>query len=85
MSFVNLWIEGMQGIFDKFIGYVSEYMPKSPFINITADNSKIYTYMCYLNWFVPFNLLIDTFNLILVALVTYYLISILLRWLKILG
>lgn len=85
MDFGNMWIEGMSGIFDKFIGYVEEFLPKSPLSNINLETSIPAQYIRYLNWFFPVNLVINTITLILAALVSYYFISILLRWLKVIA
>ena len=85
MDFGRMWIEGMQGIFDEFVGYVEKYLPKSPLATINLETSIPAQYIIYLNWFFPVNLVINTVTLILAALVSYYFISTLLRWIKIIA
>lgn len=82
MDFTNMWIEGMEGIFDRFKSFVETYLPKSPLAGITLADTVPAQYIRYLNWFLPVGLIINTMILIMSAVAAYYLISILLRWLK---
>ena len=77
VNFINAIIVGLADVFNVIISI----LPDSPFtfINNSLDVSK---YLGYLNWVIP----IETFVSITVpwvtAIVIYYSVSIVLRWIK---
>lgn len=85
MDFGKMWVEGLAGMFEEFSGFVEKFLPKSPLAGISISDSIPAEYLGYLNWFLPVGLIINTMNLILAAIAAYYLISILLRWLKVIA
>lgn len=56
-------------------------LPDSPFIFLAQDNSVAQT-LRYVNWFIPFDFVVSTFNLWLTAIATYYAYSVILRFFK---
>lgn len=55
-------------------------LPPSPFTIV--DNSPLKPYLGYINYFVPFDECINLLQLWLVAIGSYYLYQIVLRWIK---
>lgn len=76
MDIINSLLEWLQGIADKAV----DLLPDSPFQAL--DNTLVKDFLPYLNWFFPVSFMISTMELWLSAIATYYLISIVLRWLK---
>lgn len=58
-----------------------DLLPDSPFVII--DNSAISSYLPTLNYFVPITEIIAILEIWLVAITTYYLFSVALRWIKV--
>jgi len=62
------------------LSWVVNLLPGSPFKLI--DNTPIKDYLPYLNWFLPFDFVVATLELWLVAITGYYVYSVVLRWVK---
>lgn len=84
----------VSGIFNQLGEFLSNainglisLLPNSPFVAISnlLDSSVIAPYLSYINWIVPFDFAIQSFGIWLVAMAVYYVISIALRWLKVIG
>ncbi len=59
---------------------ILDILPDSPFTAI--DNSPISEYIGYINWIVPMTEIIAILQVWVVAIATYYLVVIVLRWIK---
>lgn len=77
-SFLHL-IQLIIDTFGKICVFFVNLLPTSPFVSITFDNIK---FIDTLNWVIPFNLMLSTISLWLVSIVGYYLVQIILRWVK---
>ena len=62
------------------LSWVCALLPDSPFQAI--DNSAVSQYLPYINWFIPFDFVVTTLSLWLVAIGVYYAYSVILRWVK---
>lgn len=72
--------ENLKNMLQQALQWVVSLMPDSPFKLL--DNSPVAQYLPYLNWFIPFEFIIATFETWLVAIGVYYAWSVLLRWVK---
>ena len=77
MDIINSLLEWLQGIADK----VLDVLPDSPFKDI-INNTDIQQYLGYINWFVPVGTILKILTAWLVAVAAYYLVSVILRWIK---
>ncbi len=59
---------------------ILDILPDSPFVAI--DNSPVSEYIGYINWIVPMTEIIAILQVWVVAIATYYLVVIVLRWIK---
>lgn len=79
---INSFLRLIQLVIDSFgklcVLFVN-LLPNSPFVNLTFENLK---FLDTLNWVIPFNLMLSTISLWLVSIVSYYLVQIILRWVK---
>ena len=84
----------VSGIFNQLGEFLSNainglisLLPNSPFMAIhnLLDNSVIAPYLGYINWIVPFDFAVQAFTLWAVSMAVYYVVSIALRWLKVIG
>lgn len=75
-SLISLW--------DQFSESLMEVLPTSPFRQF-LDNFAEIPYLGYLNWFVPVKGILVVMGAWLVAVGLYYLYSIIMRWLKVIG
>lgn len=64
--------------------WVLSLLPHSPFTAVLDAMEKL-PYLNYLNWFIPVSTFIAIGEVWLVAIGTYYLYSIILRWIKAVG
>lgn len=65
----------------KMFNLILNLLPHSPFTKI-IDNIEDLPYLEYINWFIPFDLMIDVTLIWLGAVGLYYLYMIILRWVK---
>lgn len=63
---------------------LSTVLPLSPFQDF-IDQFRELPFLAYLNWFVPVRGILTVLTAWLAAIAAFYLYSILLRWLKVLG
>lgn len=76
ISILNYIISGLGTI----ITGILSILPASPFSAI--DNSSVAEYLGYLNWIIPLDQIIAILEVWLIAIATFYIISIALRWVK---
>lgn len=76
-------------IFDKIGGTLSslwdqiyEILPKSPIVYIES-NPQVKEILGYLNWFIPIEMMISITESWLTVIVIYYILQIILRWIKV--
>ncbi len=77
-------IKTILGWVKKAAVWVLSFLPHSPFTAL-LDAMEELPYLGYLNWFIPVSTFIAIGELWLVAIGTYYLYSIILRWIKAVG
>lgn len=78
MDFLAWLSESFKGIADT----IFNALPKSPIIYLTAD-SEVKTALSYINWFIPIYTWIAILENWLIAILTYYALQIVLRWIKV--
>lgn len=71
------WFSGFLG---DVLSWVTALLPDSPFQAIS--NSAVSEYLPYINWFLPFDFVVTTLGLWLLAVAGYYIYSVVLRWIK---
>jgi hypothetical protein len=63
---------------------VIQLFPPSPFsILDELSSSGFYTWLCYLNWFVPISTFVAIFEVWLSGVAIYYIYQVVLRWIKV--
>lgn len=73
-----------ENVFNKFAQAVANLLPLSPFSEFIADFAAL-PYLGYLNWFFPVGDCLTVMWVWLGAVGLFYLYSILMRWLKMIG
>lgn len=71
-------------VFDKFADVVLSLLPTSPFQKYIEMFSDL-PYLDILNWFLPISSFVAIGSAWLGCITVYYLYSVVLRWLKIIG
>ena len=71
-------------VFDLFAEALTKVLPLSPFQQF-IDQFRALPYLGWLNWFFPVGACLTVMAAWLVAVGLFYLYSILMRWLKIIG
>lgn len=74
----------IENAFSTVRDWLTTILPLSPFQQFLDKFSDI-PYLPYLNWFVPISDILTVLAVWLVSVGGFYLYSILLRWLKVLG
>lgn len=74
----------LQSIFQWLGNVISSILPTSPFQQY-IDLFRGFEYLGWLNWFVPIGQILTVFAVYLTAVSAFYLYSIILRWVKVLG
>lgn len=62
------------------LSFVCIFLPDSPFSLL--DSSPVGEYLGYINYFVPIDFMVDTLSAWTAAILVYYCVQILLRWIK---
>ena len=73
-----------EAVFQKFSEALLQVLPLSPFQQY-IDQFRSLPYLGWLNWFFPVGSCLTVMTAWLVAVGLFYLYSILMRWLKIIG
>lgn len=76
--------EGIVNLVTKLLVYVTSLLPRSPFAAF-IESFETPSYMGWLNWLIPVPTLLQITLLWLGAISAYYLISIVARWIKVIG
>lgn len=77
-------MEFITSIFNQFAEALTQVLPTSPFKDFLAAFADI-PYLGWLNWFVPFRAMSKIFAAWLAVITLFYLYSIAMRWLKMIG
>ena len=60
---------------------VGNILPRDPFVQFfTVPDAVIYKYLGWINWLIPVQFMVSTFEAFLIAYGSYLLISAILRW-----
>lgn len=81
---VNTLLQWMQTLVQKLGRKILALLPLSPFRSF-IDSWQAPQYLGWLNWFFPVSTIITILNLWLAAIALFYLYSIIMRWVKIIG
>ncbi len=77
-------MDALMSIFSKFGQVLMNVLPHSPFQQYISSFRDM-PYMSYLNWFIPVGDIITVCTAWLVAIGVFYLYSIIMRWVKMIG
>ncbi len=77
MEFWEKFGETANGLMNQVI----DLLPKSPIVYLSA-NPTVSKYLSYINWFIPIYSMLTLLEGWLVAIATYYVVQIILRWIK---
>lgn len=77
------FLDSIGSTFMNAISWVINLLPDSPFQLV--DNTDVSTFLGTLNWFLPLSQIVAILELWLVAITTYYLYMVILRWVKAIG
>lgn len=76
-------LDGLADAVTNFFSALLNALPKSPFVVLdNLSSNDYYTWLCYLNWFIPINTFVAILEVWLVCIALYYVIQIALRWIK---
>ena len=81
---VNTLLQWMTTLVQKLGNKILTLLPTSPFRNF-IESWQAPQYLGWLNWFMPVSTLITILNLWLAAITLFYLYSVIMRWVKIIG
>lgn len=81
---MNDLINWMINLISEFGSVLIQLLPRSPFAD-WIDSFQVEQFVGILNWFVPVGQMVSVFSLWLVAVGLFYLYSILMRWIKMIG
>ena len=77
-------LEWMQEVIGEFGQTLMEVLPTSPFQQFLSDFEGL-PYLGYLNWFIPVGTFVRIGTAWLVAIGVFYLYSVIMRWVKMIG
>lgn len=75
------WI---QELLSKFASFLMDVLPHSPIQRFLVSFDDL-PYLSYLNWFIPVSSIIVVLEAWLVAIALFYLYSVIMRWVKLIG
>lgn len=79
-------MEILQDIISNLLAFIVTVLPSDPFIKyIDALDSSISKYIGWLNWFIPFDLILKVFVAWLASITLFYIWMTLARWIKLIG
>lgn len=76
------FLEWLSNSFKTILNNIINILPTSPIVFLTR-NSTISKYISYVNWFIPVYLWISMLETWLVAVMVYYIVQVILRWIKV--
>lgn len=74
-------MDTLNGLLSSFGGFLVTVLPRSPFYDF-FNSWEVPEYLGWLNWFFPVSDCISILSIWLIAVSTYYIYSLLLRWIK---
>lgn len=77
-------LEWMKEILNSFGSFLMSVLPTSPFQQFISDFSNL-PYLGWLNWFIPIGSFIKIGTAWLTAVGVFYLYSVIMRWVKMIG
>lgn len=77
-------LSDLSSVFDGLIQRVLQVLPTSP-LREFIDSMGDIPYLSYLNWFFPVSEIIAVLSLWITAIGLFYLWSVVLRWLRVIG
>lgn len=76
-------IEQIGDFIYSILDAIGNILPRDPFLQFFQNpDSVIYKYLGIINWIVPVQFMVGTFEAFLIAYGSYLLISTILRWIK---
>ena len=78
-------LDWMKELINRFASWLLSLLPHSPFTSIKSFLKPIEPYLGYLNWFVPVDWILGVLVAWLGAIATFYIYSIIMRWVKMIG
>ncbi len=78
MDIFKWWLDGWEQIGNTLVNA----LPKSPIVFLQS-NDTINHYLSYVNWFIPIYTFVSMTEAWLTAIVVYYVVSVALRWAKV--
>lgn len=76
----EIW-QGISNVIKSILAAIISLLPRSPFIKIMEYIGEI-PYLSYINWFIPFDLIITITEVWLLSVALFYVYMIVLRWVK---
>lgn len=70
------------GKFSELGDKILSWLPTSPIVYLQAD-SEIKKYLGYVNWFIPIYSIISVLEVWLTCVLLWYVVQVILRWLKV--
>lgn len=83
MNISKIW-EWISNFISKIATNLLSVLPQSPFRTF-INNFQAPTYIKWLNWFIPVSDILNILALWLTAITLFYLYSIIMRWIKVIG
>lgn len=77
-------LEWMAELLNKFLGTILSVLPQSPFQKYISAFSRL-PYLSALNWVIPVGAIAKIFVGWLAAITLFYIYSIIMRWIKLIG
>lgn len=81
---MTAFFNGLGDIFNSLKTYFIELLPDSPF-SMIEKTPWLNNILGYVNYFVPIDMMLGTLGLWLSCIGTYYLVMVILRWMKVLS
>lgn len=81
ISVINFIISSVAAV----INLIFSLLPDSPFLNLEKNFGVVSDYLSYLSWLLPVKSMSVTLLAFLVCVASYYIYSIVLRWLKLIS
>lgn len=80
-------LDWLNSLVDKFLNMLYSVLPASPLSGFISkvSGSIPRLYIAYLNWFVPVKEILIVFAAFLSSLALYYIYSVVMRWIKLIG
>lgn len=76
-------IETIGNFIYNILDAVGAVLPRDPFVEFfTIPDAVVYKYLGWINWLIPVQFMVSTFEAFLIAYGSYVLISSILRWIK---